>query len=88
MRCVILPQAFRIAIPPLLNQTLLLFKNTSLAMAVGVVELTAAGREIENYTFRTFEAFAVVTALYLAISFVIMWGGAHLSKRYAPLGSR
>ncbi|MYZ41607.1 amino acid ABC transporter permease [Schauerella aestuarii] len=88
MRCVILPQAFRIAIPPLLNQTLLLFKNTSLAMAVGVVELTAAGREIENYTFRTFEAFAIVTALYLAISFVIMWGGARLSKRFAPLGSR
>lgn len=88
MRKVILPQAFRIAIPPLLNQTLLLFKNTSLAMAVGVVELTAAGREIENYTFRTFEAFAIVTAIYLGISFLIMWGGSILAKRFQPLGSR
>lgn len=87
MRKVILPQAFRIAIPPLLNQTLLLFKNTSLAMAIGVVELTAAGREIENYTFRTFEAFAVVTALYLAISFLIMWGGSVLAKRYQTVGA-
>ena len=48
---------------PLLNQTLLLVKNTS-AMAIGVTELTAAGREIENGTFRTFEAYAVVTAIY------------------------
>src|SRR3546814_13200860 len=50
MRKVILPQAFTIAIPPLTNQTLLLFKNTSLAMAIGLIELTGAGREIESAT--------------------------------------
>ena len=88
MRKIILPQAFRIAIPPLLNQTLLLFKNTSLAMAIGVVELTAAGREIENYTFRTFEAFAVVTVTYLCISFLIMWAGSVLARRYQFIGRR
>ncbi|MCW3155895.1 amino acid ABC transporter permease [Achromobacter spanius] len=88
MRCVVLPQAFRIAIPPLLNQTLLLLKNTSLAMAIGVTELTAAGREIENYTFRTFEAYAVVTVIYLLLSFLIMGGGAILQRRYRPLGAR
>lgn len=88
MRKVVLPQAFRIAIPPLLNQTLLLFKNTSLAMAIGVMELTAAGREIENYTFRTFEAYAAVTVIYLGISFLIMWGGAVLSRRVRIVGAR
>ena len=88
MRKIIFPQAFRIAIPPLLNQTLLLFKNTSLAMAIGVVELTAAGREIENYTFRTFEAFAVVTVTYLCISFLIMWAGSVLARRYQFIGRR
>ncbi|KRC70403.1 putative glutamine ABC transporter permease protein GlnP [compost metagenome] len=88
MRKVILPQAFRIAIPPLLNQTLLLLKNTSLAMAIGVTELTAAGREIENNTFRTFEAYAVVTVIYLVLSFLIMGGGAILQRRYRPLGVR
>src|SRR3546814_17072355 len=55
MRKVILPQAFTIAIPPLTNQTLLLFKNTSLAMAIGLIELTGAGRAIESDTFKTFE---------------------------------
>ncbi len=86
MRCVVLPQAFRIAIPPLLNQTLLLLKNTSLAMAVGVTELTAVALEIENNTFRTFEAYGMVTVIYLLLSFLIMAGGALLQRRYRPLG--
>lgn len=88
MRKVVLPQAFRIAIPPLLNQTLLLVKNTSLAMAVGVIELTAVGREIDNTTFRTFEAYAVVTVIYLLLSGVIMAAGIVLQRRYRPLGVR
>lgn len=83
MRKVILPQAFKIAIPPLTNQTLLLFKNTSLAMAIGLIELTGAGREIESATFKTFEIYTVVTVLYLVISLLLMVAGAHLSKRVA-----
>lgn len=88
MRKVILPQAFRIAIPPLMNQTLLLFKNTSLAMVIGVAELTASGRAIENITFRTFEAYALVTIMYLAISFLLMWGGSVLARRFSIAGAR
>jgi polar amino acid transport system permease protein len=81
MRWVILPQALRIVIPPLINQTLLLFKNTSLAMAVGVGELTYMTREVDSYTFKTFEAFAVATVVYLAISFAIMALGAYADRR-------
>lgn len=81
MSYVILPQALRIVIPPLINQTLLLFKNTSLAMAIGVGELTYRTREIESYTFKTFEAFAVATAVYLAISFCIMALGDYAGRR-------
>jgi polar amino acid transport system permease protein len=81
MGYVVLPQAFRIVVPPLINQTLLLFKNTSLAMAVGVGELTYRTREVESYTFKTFEAFAVATAVYLAISFCIMALGSHADRR-------
>ena len=83
MRKVILPQAFKISIPPLTNQTLLLFKNTSLAMAIGLIELTGAGREIESATFKTFEIYTVVTVLYLVISLLLMLAGAYLSKRVA-----
>jgi polar amino acid transport system permease protein len=82
MRWVILPQALRIVIPPLINQTLLLFKNTSLAMAIGVGELTYRTREVDSYTFKTFEAFAVATAIYLVISFAIMALGDYSSRRF------
>lgn len=81
MGYVVLPQAIRIAVPPLINQTLLLFKNTSLAMAIGVGELTYRTREVESYTFKTFEAFAVATVVYLAISFGIMACGAYAGRR-------
>lgn len=81
MSWVVLPQAFRIVIPPLINQTLLLFKNTSLAMAIGVAELTYRTREIDSYTFKTFEAFAVATVIYLAISFVIMALGSFADRK-------
>jgi polar amino acid transport system permease protein len=82
MRWVILPQALRIVIPPLINQTLLLFKNTSLAMAIGVGELTYRTREVDSYTFKTFEAFAVATVIYLLISFAIMALGDYSSRRF------
>jgi polar amino acid transport system permease protein len=79
---VILPQAIRIVIPTLINQTLLLFKNTSLAMTIGLAELTYCTREVDSYTFRTFEAFAVGTAIYLAISFAIMAVGDYADRRF------
>jgi polar amino acid transport system permease protein len=71
MRYVILPQAVRIIIPPLINQFLNLTKNSSLAMTIGVAELTYQARQVESYTFRGYEAFTAATLLYLAISLLI-----------------
>jgi polar amino acid transport system permease protein len=81
MRHVVLPQAMRVAIPPLVNHSVMLFKNTSLAMTVGVAELSYAAREVENHTFRTFESYLVATVLYLAISLMIMSVGAIVSRK-------
>ena len=80
MRYVILPQSFRIAMPPFINHTVVLFKNTSLAMAIGVAELTYTVRDIENQTFRTFEIYLVGTVIYLAISLGLMGVGAALAR--------
>jgi polar amino acid transport system permease protein len=88
MRCVILPQAVRNAVPALVNHSVSLFKNSSLAMAIGVAELTHAVKEIESQSFRTFEAYLVATVLYLAFSLLIMAAGAWLSKRYSIAGAR
>lgn len=82
MRYVILPQGVRNCLPSLINHTVLLFKNTSLAMAIGVVELTYATREVENYTFRTFESYLVATVFYLVFSLLLMGLGALLARRF------
>lgn len=86
-RYVVLPQGIRVATPALLNQALLLFKNSSLAMAIGVHELMYRTRQIDNLTFRTFDVFMVATILYLIGTLALMALSEHVAKRRtAPSG--
>ena len=71
MQYIILPQAVRMTVPPLVNQFLNLVKNSSLAMTIGVAELTYQARQVESYTFKGYEAFTAATLVYLALSLVI-----------------
>ncbi|HEY5191997.1 MAG TPA: amino acid ABC transporter permease, partial [Candidatus Deferrimicrobium sp.] len=71
MQYIILPQAVRLTIPPLINQFLNLMKNSSLAMTIGVAELMYQARQVESYTFKGFEAFSAATLVYVALSFTI-----------------
>lgn len=87
MSYIVVPQALRLSVPPLVNHSLLLFKNTSIAMAIGVHELTYQTRQIDSDTFRTFEVFIVATAIYLALSFIIMIVGNAIERRVA-IGTR
>jgi polar amino acid transport system permease protein len=88
MRLVLMPQAYRHALPALVNHTVSLFKNSSLAMAIGVVELTHAVREVENESFRTFEVYLVATLMYLLCTLALMTGGAMLGRQAAAAGAR
>ena len=88
MRHVMLPQAVRNAIPALVNHSVSLFKNSSLAMAIGVAELTHAVKEVESQSFRAFEAYSVATVLYLLCSLIIMAVGGWLARRYRIAGAR
>jgi len=65
---IIYPQAIRIIIPPLTSQFLNLIKNSSLAMTIGVAELTFATQQIDAETFRGFEAATAVTILYILLT--------------------
>jgi polar amino acid transport system permease protein len=87
MRFVMMPQALRNALPPLVNHTVSLFKNSSLAMAIGVVELTHAVKEVENQSFRTFEVYLIASVVYLACSLLMMAFGAWLSQRSGSAGA-
>jgi glutamate/aspartate transport system permease protein len=83
-RLVLLPQAFRIILPTLTNEFMTIFKNTSVALTIGLVELTATAREINENTFRTFEAFGVVTIVYLVIA-LLAWRLMQRIERAAQL---
>lgn len=67
-RLVLLPLAVRIIVPPLTSEFLTIFKNSSVALTVGVFELTAQTQQIESYTFQGFEAFTAATVLYFLIA--------------------
>jgi len=88
MRHVLMPQAVRNAVPALVNHSVSLFKNSSLAMAIGVAELTHAVKEIENQSFRAFETYLLATVMYLGFSLLIMAGGAWLARRTRIAGAR
>lgn len=65
-RHVILPQAVRIATPPLAGQYMNVIKNSSLTMAIGLAELSYSSRQVETETLKTFQSFGMATVLYIA----------------------
>lgn len=82
MRLLILPQALRICVPPLISQTLNLWKNTSVATVIGAAELMYQAQRVESASFRGFETFAAVTGAYLLISLSISLLAACYQRRY------
>lgn len=67
-RYVLLPMAFRIIIPPLTSETMNLIKNTSIALTIGLAELTFRSREMGELTFQFFAAFSAATVVYIVIA--------------------
>jgi len=82
MRRVVLPQALRITVPPLISQTLNLWKDTSIATVVGVAEMMYQAARVESASFRSAESFAFATAAYLCVSLAITGLAAWFHRRY------
>jgi glutamate/aspartate transport system permease protein len=70
-RLILIPIALRLIIPPATNESLNLLKNSSLALTIGVAELTFMTRQIETYTARAFEALTAGTLVYLVLCLTI-----------------
>ncbi len=85
-RYVLLPVAFRIIIPPLTSDFLGVFKNSSLALTIGVLELTAMTRQIEEYSYQGFEAFTAATVLYILVTAIVMAAMGVVERRFAMPG--
>src|SRR5258707_14566963 len=71
-RYVLLPMAFRIVLPPLTSEFLSTIKNTSVAITIGLIELTGAARSMQEFSFQVFEAFTAATLMYLVINLVVI----------------
>jgi glutamate/aspartate transport system permease protein len=71
-RYVVLPQAFRIILPPLTSESMNIIKNSSVALTIGLLELTGRARAMQEFSFRVFEAFAAATVIYLLTNLVVV----------------
>ena len=78
---VILPQAFKMAIPPTVGFMVQIVKNTSLASVVGFVELARAGQIVNNSTFEPFIIFCIVAAIYFSMCYPLSLASRFLERR-------
>lgn len=83
LRRIVLPQAFRISVPPVGNRFIALMKDTSLASVVTVVELTRVAERVGSSTFRYMEMFVIVAIVYWLVNTVLSIGQEALERRLA-----
>ncbi len=85
-RLIIIPIALRLIIPPATNESLNLLKNSSVALTIGVAELTFQTRQIETYTAKAFEALTAGTLIYLFLCLTIAAIMGRVERRAAIPG--
>ena len=85
-RDVLLPQAFRIIIPPLTSEFLNVFKNSSVASLIGLMELLAQTKQTAEFTSNLFEAFTLATLIYFVLNMSLMLFMRQVEKHFQVPG--
>ena len=85
-RHVLLPLAYRIVFPPLTSELLNTVKNSSVALTIGVAELTQSARNINDVTFQTFQVFMAATAIYLVLNISVTYAMRFIEREIAIPG--
>ncbi len=80
-RFVLVPRAYMTMLPTLTSEGLAIMKNTSVALTIGLAELTAQARAMQEYTFQVFEAFTAATLMYFALNVVVVKFARFLESR-------
>jgi polar amino acid transport system permease protein len=88
MRDVVLPQAWKIAVPPTVGYLVQVIKGTSLAAIIGFTEITRAGQIINNATFQPLIVFSVVAAIYFVLCWPLSLLAGHMERRLAVANAR
>lgn len=84
---VLLPQAIRVVFPPLTSEALNTLKNSSVALTIGLMELTAQARNVSEYSFNTFEAFSAATLIYVIVSLLVTFVMGRIERSMALHGA-
>ncbi|SDE93622.1 L-glutamate ABC transporter membrane protein /L-aspartate ABC transporter membrane protein [Variovorax sp. CF079] len=82
-RHVLVPRAYVTMLPTLTSEGLAIMKNTSVALTIGLAELTAQARAMQEYTFQVFEAFTAATLMYFALNVVVVQFSRLIERRTA-----
>src|SRR5262244_917862 len=83
---VLLPMAYRIILPPLTSEFLNVIKNSAVALTIGLMELTARARAMQEMSFQVFEAFTAATVIYIVINIIVTFGMRYVERRLAVPG--
>jgi glutamate/aspartate transport system permease protein len=83
---VLLPMTYRIILPPLTSEFLNTIKNSAVGLTIGLMELTARARSMQEFSFQVFEAFTVATIIYIVINIITTFGMRALERRVAVAG--
>lgn len=82
LRYIVLPQAFRRVVPPLVNEAISLLKNSSLLSAIAIVELTRAAQLVSARSFKPFEMFLAISVMYLVMTLTLSFVANRIEKRW------
>jgi glutamate/aspartate transport system permease protein len=83
---VLLPMTYRMLMPPLTSELLNTIKNSAVALTIGLMELTARARAMQEFSFQVFEAFTAATIIYIVINVAVTFGMRLLERRTAVPG--
>lgn len=82
MRMIIIPQALRSVIPALVNEVITVLKSSSLVATIGLMDMMRAAQSVQALTYRAFEPFLLVAAVYYLIVMALTWFGRALECRF------
>jgi ABC-type amino acid transport system permease subunit len=83
MRTIVIPQSIRVIVPTYMSNSILLLKATSVAVGIGLIELTGITRQLSNSTNRLVEFFTAAAVIYLVLTTVLVLLQEFLERRFA-----
>lgn len=87
-RRILIPQMFRLVLPPLINETIIIIKNSSLVSVIAVTELMRRSQQIASTTFQPLETYLIAGAIYLAVNLTLAQAGRRIESGLAVSGAR